>query len=167
MPRRELLSPGRLYALLNQEFKAQRDPACPGCTLPAVEPQEASTPGGPNWGVGKSMALCTLCEAALERAIARLGDAYELHDLGASLPGTPDAPLRLAGYDVDAQVSFMAPGQYFVKARALSLAGTEVFAVSSETVTREEALQEKDRLIRHLSDVLVLSRSPARKRRDL
>jgi len=78
---RIILSPGRLYTLLNEELRAvQRTNGCTSCRMPLPflieRPDEVSA----NWRIGTPNACAFGCEVAIGEIAARFWPTYDLHD---------------------------------------------------------------------------------------
>lgn len=147
----QAVSPGRLYGLLCDEFRRLRPTHCTSCRPALIEAAPVEHDGFPNWIVPRSMNMCGPCNQALDRAARKLGPLYRLVDL--TLPSQA-VDEGIHPYGIDARVDFVAPGQFMTRVRALSPDGKEVFSAVAESATREGALQEKSRLIGHVTDLL-------------
>jgi hypothetical protein len=87
MPR-EVLSPGRLYTLLNDELRAaQRTNGCVTCRMPLPFLIERPDDVSANWRLGTPHPCGFGCDVVIGEIAARLWPRFDLHDpLSVPLP---------------------------------------------------------------------------------
>jgi hypothetical protein len=86
---KELLTPGRLYAKLSNEFRARQDGACGGCRMPMVYLREEPGEGPANWIVESSSTACEPCQGLIEEIVRQHADRYDIWDPTAIYAGRP------------------------------------------------------------------------------
>lgn len=84
---RSLVSPGKLYTLMNDELKRLRPHPCSMCRMPlpfpVMRPDEVSA----NWRIGTPAPCMHGCDGVIAEIAARYWPLYDLHD-----PVTPPRP---------------------------------------------------------------------------
>jgi hypothetical protein len=77
---KELLTPGRLYARLSDEFRTRQIASCGGCRMPMVYLREGPGEGLANWIVESSSSACEPCQALIDEIVRQHADRYDLWD---------------------------------------------------------------------------------------
>jgi len=74
------LSPGRLYSLLNAEYKGRRSPDCRACQMPLPFLTERPDAVSANWRIGTPPPCEHGCHTLISEIAASAWPAYDLLD---------------------------------------------------------------------------------------
>lgn len=77
--RRQALTPGALYKLLNDELRAKRRSSCL-CRMPLPYLIERPDEVSANWRIGTPVPCLNGCDALIGEIAARLWPRFDLHD---------------------------------------------------------------------------------------
>ena len=76
--RREAISAPKLYAMLEREFRAVRDPACSNCRMPLPFYRAPADEFTANWHIGTPKRCERGCHLKIAEILARLWTRYDL-----------------------------------------------------------------------------------------
>ena len=79
LSQRRPLTPGRLFARMSADLKAQRGGLC-GCTMPLPYSCEPALPGECNWRLQWLRDSCAPCELAIAEIFRRYSSLYDLRE---------------------------------------------------------------------------------------
>lgn len=87
---KELLTPGKLYARLSEEFRARQESRCDGCRMPMVFLSERPR-GGSNWSVEPAPRACQPCQQLIAEIVREHAARFDLWDPTAAYAQHPIA----------------------------------------------------------------------------
>ena len=91
---REILTPGRLFAVLSQDFKKSRPAGCTSCRMPfpylVIRPDDVSA----NWFVAGFSECRHGCHRVIADIVARMWPHYDLEDHTRDAREFPDEQMR-------------------------------------------------------------------------
>jgi len=76
--RRESLTAAKLYAMLDREFQAVRDPRCANCRMPLPFHRAPADEFTANWHIGTPKRCDRGCHLKIAEILARLWTRYDL-----------------------------------------------------------------------------------------
>jgi hypothetical protein len=80
VPRRTVVTPGRLYAMMSAEFRKSRVAGHASCIMPMVCARERVQRSEPAWGIQSMTSQCEACTRIAQGIAQRHGRLYEMHD---------------------------------------------------------------------------------------
>lgn len=78
--KRPVLTPGRLYAKMSEEFRGHREKVGCSCIMPLPSTREPPADGGCNWEIRPLWSHCTRCDDFLKDLVARYQATYDVFD---------------------------------------------------------------------------------------
>ena len=77
MPR-EVITPARLYAILDREFRKRRMEECQSCRIPLPFYREPPDEVSANWSIGTPTECPRKCHAVIAEVLANLWTKYDI-----------------------------------------------------------------------------------------
>jgi hypothetical protein len=77
---KKILTPGRLYARMSDEFRRMRPPDCQSCSMPMIYAIEALDGDCANWLVDEASRSCDACLGLLTGIVRRFSFEYDVYD---------------------------------------------------------------------------------------
>ena len=96
---RDILTPGKLYALLAAEFRRLRPEHCGNCRMPMVVLTHRLGPAEANWTVEDSSPLCEKCAPLIAAIVKQAAARYDIND-PVSVPFFPLPPSHGPGLGI-------------------------------------------------------------------